>query len=631
MKKYIFFLILFISGMFSSFSQKKYSTYRVKEGETIEIIAKKLSVTPYDLLKLNPDIKKNVSVNDIIVIPNTTTKSKPNQVENVTLNFLADKDIIVDNYIYHEVEKKETLYSILKKYKTEIKVLNKLNPQLLDIGLQYGNVLKIPIQEADLSQLSKLAEQGKYTQTYIVKAKETKFGIAKDHGISIAYLEELNPNLKGADLQIDDVIMVPKNIINLNESNYTIHTVKKMETFYSLSSMYGVSKEELILVNPELENGVKEGMLIKIPRVNIENNNLFVDQIPENKQLKIGIMLPFKSKRDSLDFKNDRLLNIATDYYFGALIAIDSLKKQGLSIHLKVYDTENSAYVSDQLSKKDEFANYDAVIGPLFLKNVTAVSKNLMVKNPLIISPISTQDHSKINNNKLVQNVSTKDFLAKEMIDFLKSKYNNQNLVIIEDENSNLSETEKNLLKNIRLLDSLKNISVIKPKRGYIKSDIFKSKLDSLSENWVLLVGKDDVLIANVVHNLGVMPEAYNLTLFALNKPKGIDKIGNEFLARINFHYPTSSFVDEQSELLKQFDHKYKEKYYTYPSKYAIEGFDATYDILMRLATGNNLVEQGVSKRLISKFSYANSPSGNIVNHGIFIVKYEGLEIKIAE
>ena len=32
---------------------KKYITYKVKEGETIESIAKSLSVTPYDLLKLN--------------------------------------------------------------------------------------------------------------------------------------------------------------------------------------------------------------------------------------------------------------------------------------------------------------------------------------------------------------------------------------------------------------------------------------------------------------------------------------------------------------------------------------------------------------------------------------------------
>lgn len=632
MTKYKISIFLILIVVFTSFSQqKKYKTYKVSKGETIETIAKKLSITPYDLLKLNPDVKGNVSEKDIIVIPNMDL-STSDQVEKINLDYLSDKDIIVDNYIYHEVEKKETLYSLLKKYKTEIKVLNKLNPQLLDIGLQYGNVIKIPIQAADLSELSRLAEQGKYTQPYIVKAKETKFGIAKNHGISIAYLEELNPKIIEEGLQADEVIMVPKNIINQNgQTDYTIHTVKKMETFYSLSNMYGISKDELIVANPELKDGVKEGMLLKIPNVVNENEEVFTDRIYDGKNLNIAMMLPFRKKLDTLDFENDRLLKITTDFYLGSLIAIDSLKKQGLSIHLKVYDTENSAYISGLISKKSEFSGYDAIIGPLFLKNVAAVSKNLNFKKPLIISPISSQDHSKIQNKNLVQSKATQEELTKEMIDFLKSNYDNQNLVIIEDENSNLSDTEKSLIDNMRSLDSLKNISILKPKKGYIKLDIIKTKLDSLNKNWIVLIGKDDVLIADVIHNLGVTPENYDLTLFALSKPKGLDNIDNTFLARVNFHYPTTTFFDEQSSLLKQFDQKYKKKYFAYPSKYAVEGFDTTYDVLMRLATGNNFVYQGVSQRLVTKFSYIKNTSGSIINKGIHIIKYDGLELKEVE
>ena len=631
MKKYKIFIFLLLVVVFSTFAQKKYITYKVTEGETIETIAKKLSITPYDLLRLNPDIKNNVNKNDIIVIPNKEINNSINNTEVVNLDYLTDKDIIVDNFIYHEIQKKETLYSILKRYKTEIDVLNKLNPLLLQKGLQFGEVLKIPLQQEDIAEVSRISEQGKYTQPYIVKAKETKFGIAKEHGISIAYLEELNPKIKNEGLQVDEVILVPKHIVNQSQSIYTIHTVKKMETFYSLSNIYGVSKEELIFANPELKGGVKEGMLIKIPKVVIENEAEFTDRIYEDKKLNIAMMLPFRKKNDTLDFNNDKLLKITTDFYLGSLIAIDSLKKQGLSVHLKVYDTENSSYVSGLHSKKSEFSDYDAVIGPLFLNNVAAVSKNLKLKKPLIISPISAQDHSKINNNNLVQSKVTKEDLTKEMINFLKSKYDNQNLIIIEDEDSKLNQDEKSLINSIHSLDSLKNSTILKPKKGYIKLDIIKTKLDSLNKNWIVLVGEDNVLIADVIHNLGVMPEKYDLTLFALNKPKDIDKIDNNFLARVNFHYPTTTFIDEHSELVHQFDHKFKEKYYTYPSKYAIEGFDTTYDILMRLATDNNLVEQGVSKRLATKFSYIHNTSGSILNHGIFIVKYEGLELKIAE
>ena len=52
----------------------------------------------------------------------------------------------------------------------------------------------------------------------------------------------------------------------------------------------------------------------------------------------IGSNTAHKSKRDSLNFEGDRLLHITTDFYFGTLIALDSIKKQGLSVHMKVFE-----------------------------------------------------------------------------------------------------------------------------------------------------------------------------------------------------------------------------------------------------------------------------------------------------
>jgi len=49
------------------------------------------------------------------------------------------------------------------------------------------------------------------------------------------------------------------------------------------------------------------------------------------------------------------------------------------------------------------------------------------------------------------------------------------------------------------------------------------------------------------------------------------------------------------------------------PSFYATKGFDITYDILIRLASGNDLnttFKEGASYRVESKFDYANEPKG---------------------
>jgi len=79
----------------------------------------------------------------------------------------------------------------------------------------------------------------------------------------------------------------------------------------------------------------------------------------------------------------------------------------------------------------------------------------------------------------------------------------------------------------------------------------------------------------------------------------------------------------------KRFKKKYLKKYYAAPSKNAIEGFDITYDILMRLATSPDLIDQGKTERIISRFNFIENTSGNIINQGIYIIKYEDLELKV--
>ncbi len=618
-------IILFFIGLSSIFAQqKKFITYKVLQGETIQSISKNLSITPYDLLKLNPDVSGNVNIDDLIIIPNKDYNPEKD-IENSDLSSIGVKDIIVDNFIYHEVLKKETIYSLLKKFEVSIDELNSLNPLLVNDGLKEGQIVKIPVKISAIQ----IFEKEKLTQPYLVKAKETKFSIAKNFGISIAYLEELNPRIKQKGLQFDDVILVPSKVVKSSELK--TYKIEKQETLFGLSNKFGVSQEELKAVNPQLEKGVFAGMLIKIPSVDNAVDKYFNDESLENIHINIAMMLPFKSKRDSLDFENDRILNITTDFYFGALQAMDSLKNQGLSIHMKVYDTENSEYISKKMSAKSEFENYDIVIGPMYLKNIKAVSESLTYRKAMIVSPITTKDHSKIINKNLVQGVASKENLALEMLQFIKSNYANQKMLIIADQKELESFNNIQIFKEIQALDSAKQVTVIKPIKGYIKPKIFKENISKEIENWVFVLGNDEAFLRDIFNNLGVLPEENKITLFSFEKGKSYDKIDNNFLSRVNYHYPTSTFLDRDSKAYSNFRSRYKKTYYVDPSKYAIDGFDITYDILMRLSVNNDLINQGASQRIATKYNFIENTSGGIINQGMFIVKYEELVLKIVE
>lgn len=602
--------------------QKKFLTYKVSEGESLQTISKKLSITPYDLLKLNPDIKNNVKANDILIIPNKDYNPALD-LTTVDLGNISAKDIIVDGVIYHEVAPKETLFSLLQKYDVTKEQMNALNPFLLQDGLKYGQVVKIPVA-VDVQKNIELLQNN---LPYLVKPKETKYSIARDYGISIAALEELNPKIKLNGLQIDDIILVPKKVVK-SPGAFTVHKVEKLETFFSLGKLYDISKEELIAANPELKDGVKEGMLLKIPNKLKENLELFRDEIPADAKLQVAMMLPFRSKLDTLDFEKDRLLQVTTDFYLGALVAIDSLKNQGLSLDIKVYDTENSESVSKKISDHNDFNTCDVIIGPMYYENVVTVATNLHNKKPFIISPLSSKDHSRILNDNLVQNVPTEEHLALEMLQYIKANYANQNIVVIVDDKLKTNVDYNTWIKDIDRLDTLKNVTIMKPVNGYIKPDIFKKNIIKDKENWVLLFGSSDVFVADVVNNLGVLPKENKMSLFAFDKSRAFEKIDNNFLARVNFHYPSTTYFDEESVDFQNFVTKYKKEYAVYPSEYAMDGFDVTYDILMRLAKEPDLIGQGVSQRLSTKYNYIENTSKGILNKGIFIVKYDGLSLK---
>ena len=119
--------------------------------------------------------------------------------------------------------------------------------------------------------------------------------------------------------------------------------------------------------------------------------------------------------------------------------------------------------------------------------------------------------------------------------------------------------------------------------------------------------------------------------VFGFEKSRNYNKIDNNFLARVHFHYPTSVYVDKDSDAFKSFESMYRRRYGSLPTDYSIEGFDVTYDLLMRLAYNSDLIGQGRSQRLSTRYNYIENTAGSILNNGIFLVRYDGLELKLID
>ena len=106
---------------------------------------------------------------------------------------------------------------------------------------------------------------------HTVKQGETVFSIAKQYNTSKEVIYNLNPDAR-KELKVNTVLIVPSKVGPdvIGTTKYKTHKVKRKETLFSLSQMYGVSIDEIKKHNKELySRGLKKGELIRIPKTSI--------------------------------------------------------------------------------------------------------------------------------------------------------------------------------------------------------------------------------------------------------------------------------------------------------------------------------------------------------------------------
>lgn len=528
-----------------------------------------------------------------------------------------------------------------------------------------------------MSIATSCGQQKKYIP-YSVKKGETMKVIAKRLNMKTKDLLRLNPdvgrrpkpntmiiipnrNFVEVPIEKDSIKTEPKEVdsvkVDIDElrKQFVLHTVKKGDTYYSLTRYYNVSENDLKTLNPELSEGLKLDMIIKIkPVVDEEEVVFYQDTIREDASLKLAILLPFRAVEfDTIEaqdiFATNRLANITTDFYLGAEIAIDSLRKQGVNIDVSLYDTgKKNAKIRDILNENDLDEN-DVIIGPLYSDEAAILANRLRTE---VVFPVYSRNQKDFTSSRLIKTYADKSIHQEALIQHIDTSYTNENILIIGDSTfvsrRNANQIRSYLLKN----DSISEAKIIHAANGFIRKDIIINSLKAEVENWVILATNKSAIAADAINSLislpteedeeedgdrkdnkkkkdepemQILPEDTVIKIFAFDKATTYDKIDNHKLAKLGFTYTSDVYADNTSMAAQIFNKQYQEKNNAFPSYYATKGFDITYDILMRLASGNDLKDtfkEGISYRLESKFEFSKKLFATSNNNGLFILQY---------
>ncbi len=629
-------LTIILFALTFALSAQNYKEHKVKAGETIESIAKQYLVTPFDIYALNPDAKSKFQPNTILIIPNSKIKNEPIEAQS--------RELI--GYKKHKVKRKETLYGLAQKYNVAEEEIKKANRFLYSENLKKGDKIRIPKYKTFISKQT----LSNTVKKYKVQPKEGKWRIAYKFGITVAELEALNPAINDI-IQPGDELNVP-NIKDKEEkkidTTYNYYEVLPKEGFYRLNVKLGLAQEQLEELNPELKDtGLKVGMVLKVPSdVDVDGSLMTTEttslelSLKNFKTKKLALMMPYQLHRIDVDsveetkdrIKNNRRLSIVLDFHIGVMMALDSAKQLGISTDLKVLDTRNQISATGKLLEENDFSDYDAVIGPMDEKNFDRVALALKKDR---VPVIAAMNKPKEVYSNVFQTIPEEKLLRKAMIDFVKEDSLKTKVVIISDQAHRASsEALKAEFLNTKLIFSRKNKKNKKnPKDGFF---IYPTDLENVftaGKTIVFLETSNNSFASSVISMLnGLLEDKTEIVLATLNKNRAFEgkNIDNYHLSNLKFHYPSVNKDFDESKS-NAFVSAYRKEYSVSPSKYVARGFDITLDILMRLASEDNLYEASSetieTEYVENKFRYNKSLFGGYINEAIYIVKYEDLRV----
>lgn len=642
----LFFQVLSISAFSQAF---KYHT--VAPEENVYRIAQKYDITTEDIYKYNPDAKNGVQVGSKLVIPilDGSAPQVDNSANNSAVTFLS-----------HNVEKKETLYSLSKQYDISVDDIKRYNKQLYSRELQNGETIQIPVFSKNNADVARpgTSVPAKVsiakTREHIILPKETKYGIARKYGMTVSELEALNPTVDV--LQPGIMLKVGIDVLNepviITDENYQFYEVQPQETLFSLTRRFQIDQDSLVALNPALKDGLKYGMVLKVPtkdakgreledieiadsepfeaeKVGLENN------LKDFKTKNIVLMLPYKLNQVSNDtlsntrkvLMDDRVMRISLDFHTGVVMAVERAKELGISTNLRVYDTQQQPSRVTSIIQSNNFENVDAVIGPLLQATSEEAAARLSREKVPVISPITNRNLKSVPN--LYQARPSDEMLRDAMIEYLRKNAQGKNVIIVADGQSSGTKT--------RLLNALPNAKTVNPGANNIAESTLAAALVKGRENWVILESESMALLSSATSALNRLARSNNITLFTTNKNNSFesDVVQNDHLGRLNFHFP-SEYKEFDETVSDDFIDSYKAKYGVIPNKYTVRGYDLTLDVLLRLGAMGSLEKSveanALTEYVENKFLYRPNPNGGFYNDAIYIMHFnEDLTLSVAK
>ncbi len=435
------------------------------------------------------------------------------------------------------------------------------------------------------------------------------------------------------------------------------YTLSTSSTKANLAKEFNIRIQEIDALNPQIKNPIKAGERIKLPLhaiINTPSNSLQTDtvKIPVDidsfekfpldlippRAFNIALLLPFNLDATSTVSADgyvtlDPVSQLCVDFYQGVLLALDTLKLNGLSVNLKVYDTFTDSLSITQFLKDSSMKSMDMVIGPAYNANLNIVADFCQENSIHFISPMSSSPAVTIDHSFAFQIIPTAANQVKLFCEYFLKKNKHASFLILHTD-SKLEKELANIFRDcLNGEDSIYSPQVSEYAKTSLKSSEIVSRLKFSSKNIIIIPSSDQAFVASTLAKLVDLQNKYEITVLGLPTWENFETFDLRKLDLLDVHYFTTNFVDFKEPNLIPIRQKFMSRFKTDPSVAAIQGYD------IMLVFGSALLKFGRDFKefdfsIGQKFNHNGlslkkySPKDGFENMSIKIISFDNLTLK---
>ena len=545
--------------------------------------------------------------------------------------------------VIHTIRQGETVYSIARTYQVTAESILSLNPSAAS-GIRAGDQLVIPQQRSNATQ----------PVFHTIKAGETLYRLGKNYNVAPDDICKANPGLTASTFKAGMVIRIPQaSPAAAQEATPApttpqgiagsrcreMHKVKRKETLYSIARDYGISVEALKAANPETTvagHELKKGDFLCIPE-NTPAAQAPTQHTPTNEQIlaqtqakaaprqhvRMGVILPFKG--GSLDNKK------MVEFYRGTLMAVDSLKRQGLSVDVYAYDSGKTPADMKNVVEQHPLSEMDLIIGPLYADQIGALNTYCKQHDIRLVVPFSSLGDPVYQNPLYYAVNAPKAFVQAEAARLSLQLFSKEQIILL--------DCNESTADGKAFFESLK-------KQGteygatfatlHIENDEMQwlKAMNQYKQNVIVPASSDIRLLNKLLPKLKELAAAhpeYRISLVGYPEWQTYTGTLLEDFYRFNTYIYTPFYRNPLSASTSQFEHTYQRTFnettLTSWPRFGMLGFDIAYFFLKGLSAQGDALEQHVRQVAVTPYQHRltferTSNWGGFINTEMQFVHY---------